>query len=90
MHPGAQVKGFTREGAEVVVPAFRVRASDTRDALGEVAAFAKLTDDPLYPFESVITVGFPVLLLVLQDEILIVPIDDFVEDGTTAGMVRLI
>ena len=70
--------------------AFRVRASDTRHAFGIIAAFVKLADDPVDPFESVITVGLPVLLFVLRDEILIVPIDDFVEDGTTAGMIRLI
>jgi hypothetical protein len=70
--------------------AFRIRASDTRHAFGIITAFVKLADEPVDAFESVITVGLAVLLLVLRDEILIVPIDDFVEDGTAPRMVRLI
>ena len=47
-------------------------------------------DDPVDPLEAVITVGFPVLLLVLPNELLTVAVYDFVQDSTTAGTVRLV
>ena len=89
MQPGAQVKRFARERAEVVISAFRVRTSDTRHAFGIITAFAKLTDDPLDPFESVITVGLAVLLLVLRNKLLVMAVHNFVEHSTAARTVWL-
>ena len=89
MTSGARVEGFAGEGAEIVKPASRVRASDTRRAFGIVTAFAKLTDGPLDPFESVITVGFPVLLLVLRKKLPVMAIHNFVEHSTAVRTVWL-
>ncbi len=65
----------------------RVGASVTGDAFGIIATFTKLPDDPLEP---PITIGFPVLLLVLPNKLLIMTVYDFVKERTAAGMVRLI
>ena len=73
--------------AEIIVPAFRIRASDTRHAFGIITAFAKLADDPLDPFESVIIEGLPVLLFVLRSKPLVMAVHNFVNDSTIARMV---
>ena len=75
---------------KVETAALRVGASDTGDAFGIIATFTKLPDDPVDQLEPPITVGFPVLLLVLPNKLLIMTAHDFVKDRTAAGMVRLI
>ena len=86
---GTGRKIYTKRGAGIVVSSFRIGTSDTRGAFGIISTFAELSDDSIDPFESVITVGFPVLLLVLRNKLLVMAVHNFVEHSTAARTVWL-
>jgi len=83
----AQVESLAREWPEVVMPAFGVRAADTRDALEIVAARRKALAQLLGTLKAIPAVGGGVLLIVLCAEVIEVPFEYGVELVATAGNV---
>jgi hypothetical protein len=79
MHPGTQIKPLAREGAEVIVTAFRVTASDTSYPLPVVAAGEKLLSNCLDPFEAKLPECIGILPIIPAAEIGEMVFEDLME-----------
>jgi len=77
---GVQIKPFTGEGAEIVVPAFRVTAADTGYTLPVVAAGEKVIADRLNPIKVKLPVCISIFIIIPAAEIGEMTLEDLMED----------